>query len=140
MGFPKYLCALIKDFTSNRTFKVHIDTDQSGAKLIPAGLPQGSILSPTLYSIYVSDLKFNIHTQSACYADDTAIFSSANRTTTILKNLQKSLSKVENFFDKWKIKANAQKTQAIVFPFNRQIRRRPTERLNLAGAPTLSTT
>lgn len=135
MGFPPYLCAMIKSFTASRTFKVHINADRSSAKAIPAGLPQGSILSPTLYSIFVADLKFNQHTQSACYADDTAIYSSANRTTTIQKNLQKSLSKVENFFEKWKIKANAQKTQAIIFPFNNQFKRRPTERLKLCDSP-----
>lgn len=135
MGFPKYICAMMKEFTSRRSFRVHINSEKSQAKNIPAGLPQGSILSPLLYCIYVSDLKFLNHTHSAGYADDTAIYVSANRTTTICKNLQKSLIKTEKFFDKWKIKINALKTQAIIFPFNGQKIRDPVSQLNLCGSP-----
>lgn len=131
LGFPDYLCAMIREFTSHRSFQVSI----FDLRPIPAGLSQGSILSPCLYSIFVSDLKFNALTDSACYADDTAIYSSANRTTTICRRLQRSLGTVEKFFAKWKIRANAIKTQAIVFPFNNRRRRRPTLQLLLEGTP-----
>lgn len=63
-GFPDYLCSLVLAFTTNRSFSVHIGNSQSSPRNIPAGLSQGSILSPTLYSLYVSlsDLKFDRHT------------------------------------------------------------------------------
>lgn len=134
MGFPKYICAMMREFTSNRSFRVHVNAEKSQPKNIPAGLPQGSILSPLLYSVYVSDIKFFKHTEAAVYADDTAIFVSVNRTNTICKKLQKSLIKAEKFFEKWKIKVNAQKTQSIIFPFNGQRIREPTRQLNLCGS------
>lgn len=132
-GFPDYLCGMIREFTKNRTFTVHVGDSQSDPTPIPAGLPQGSILSPSLYSIYVSDLKFDTHTESACYADDTAIFSSANRTKTIIGRLQRSLNGVQDFFDKWKIRANPNKTQAVLFAFDNKKRRLPTINLVLNG-------
>lgn len=101
-----YLCGMIRESIKNRTFTVHLGDTLSEPNSIPAGLPQGSILSPSLYSIYVSDLKFNSHTDSACYADDTAIYASTSRTGTIIKRLQSSLNSVQNFFDKWRINAN----------------------------------
>lgn len=134
-GFPDYLCAMVREFTSNRSFSVYISDAHSGPRPIPAGLPQGSILSPILYSIFVSDLRVGALSNTACFADDTAVYSSSNQSNAICRRLQGSLSRVENFFTKWKIKANAAKTQAILFPFDRRRRRTPTVQLSLNGTP-----
>lgn len=135
MGFPSYLIRMIREFMADRFFEVHVFGSKSSPRAIPAGLPQGSILSPILYSIYVSDLKLNRCTDTACYADDTAVYASANRTTTIYKRLQRALVRIEKFYDKWKIKINPAKTQAIIFPFNNQRRRLPTAALTLGNTP-----
>lgn len=134
-GFPDYLCAMMREFTANRSFRVHVGDALSGHKSIPAGLPQGSILSPILYSIFVSDLRVGAQSNTACYADDTAVYSSSNQSNAICRRLQTSLTRVENFFVKWKIKANAAKTQAILFPFDRRRRRTPTTQLTFNGSP-----
>lgn len=134
-GFPDYLCAMMREFTANRSFRVHVDDALSGPKPIPAGLPQGSILSPILYNIFVSDLKVGAQSNTACYADDTAVYSSSNQSNAICRRLQSALTRVENFFAKWKIRANATKTQAILFPFDRRRRRTPTFQLTLNGSP-----
>lgn len=132
-GFPDYLCAMIREFTANRSFRVHVLDDQSDPRQIPAGVPQGSILSPGLYSIYVSDLRVDPKSETACYADDTAVYASANQTGAICRRLQKSLIRIENFFDKWKIKINPTKTQAVIFPYDGRRRRNPTTQLTLNG-------
>lgn len=135
MGFPIYLQRMIREFTTDRAFEVHVFDTRSNPRPIPAGLPQGSILSPILYSIFVSDLRHYRNTCSACYADDTAVYASANRTRTICNRLQRSLTRVEKYCAKWKIKINPAKTQAIIFPFNNQRRRRPTTLLSLNDVP-----
>lgn len=132
--FPVYLCKLVQAFCRGRQFEVHVHGSKSKPRSIPAGLPQGSVLSPSLYCIFVSDLLFPKEISAACYADDTAIYTSANRTKTICKRLQQALVKIEDFFGKWKIKVNPTKTQAIVFPFNNQLKRRPSTNLTLNGS------
>lgn len=135
LGFPTYLSKMIQNFMADRTFTVHVGGARSTARRIPAGLPQGSVLSPTLYSIFVSDLRLDRFTHTACYADDTAMYVSANRTATICKRLQRSLTVVERYYSRWKIRINPTKTQAILFPFNGQRKRLPRDTLTLGGVP-----
>lgn len=52
LKFPMHLCRIIHSFCSDRNFTVHANGAQSSQKIIPAGLPQGSVLSPTLYCIF----------------------------------------------------------------------------------------
>lgn len=121
----------IQNFCSNRQFAVHVNAQQSELRCIPAGLPQGSTLSPTLYNIFVSDIPCLRQMNAAYYADDTAIYTSANRTKTICNRLQRALVSVNKYFSKWKISVNPDKTQAIIFPFNNQRKRTITTPIKL---------
>lgn len=112
---PHYLVKNIQSFLSNRTFKVHINEESSASMGIPAGVPQGSCLSPTLYNIYTSKLPTLINCNIATYADDTAIFSSSECPITIIHTLERSLNSISSFLHKWKIKLNGNKTQVIFF-------------------------
>lgn len=131
MKFPSYICRTILSFCAERKFTVYVNGAQSIQKSIPAGLPQGSVLSPTLYCIFTADLRLPKHITVATYADDTAISATGNRANTITRRLQLALNKVNDFYDNWKIRINADKTQAIFFPFDQKKRRQPTQKLLL---------
>jgi hypothetical protein len=80
------------------------------------GVPQGAVLSPTLYNIYTFDItkhagKCNI----GLFADDTCIYYSSKYLESITNNLNKSFGKLHQYFVKWKININAEKTKAIYF-------------------------
>lgn len=128
-NIPKYLCAIIANFLSDRTFVVSVNNTLSAAETINAGLPQGSILSPTLYSIYTSDFVIPPYIQVAYYADDTALITSSKLTKTILKKMEKGFASCKKYFHKWKIKINSSKTQSIIFPFNNSPKRLPTRQI-----------
>lgn len=128
-NIPKYICNIIADFLHNRTFAVSVNKSTSSFKNIPAGLPQGSILSPILYSIYTSDFKPPKETDIAYYADDTALISSSKLTSALLKKMERSLVSCNRYFRKWKIKINQQKTQSIIFPWNKSPKRVPLRQL-----------
>lgn len=133
-GFPTYITKIIQAFCSNRSYCVHVGDTKSRQIILPAGLPQGSVLSPTLFNVFVSDLRLPKTIQVACYADDTAIFTSANRTETIIGRLQNAIVDLSDYFVKWKIKINPSKTQAVVFPFNQQRKRQPRRNLVIDGS------
>lgn len=133
-GYPIYLQKIIKSFLSKRTFIVHIDDAQSSPGNIPAGVPQGSVLSPILYSIYTSDFKTLQYETAALYADDTALMVTGKVSNAIIKKMKKSIIHVRKYFTKWKIKINEEKTQAIIFPYNKSPKRIPNIPLNISGA------
>lgn len=130
---PKYLCKLVADFLKERTFSVSINGAVSTRKTISAGLPQGSILSPLLYSVYTSDFSPPVYMKTAYYADDTALITSSKLTKALLKKMEKGLATCDKYFYKWKIKINPTKTQAIIFPYNKSPKRTPTRQLNFGN-------
>lgn len=131
---PKYLCKIIADFLENRTFRVSVNTSYSSPKSIPAGVPQGSVLSPLLYTIYTSDFKPPKLTDTAYYADDTALITSSKLTSALIKKMEKSILACNKFFRKWKIKINNNKTQAIIFPYNKSPKRLPTRSIKFESS------
>lgn len=127
MKVPAYLVKLIEAFPRGRKFAVHVNGAKSSEMSIPAGLAQGTCLSPTLYALYVADIPGgNDSTQLALFADDTAVYTSARNSNVIVGRLNKSLVELQQYFHKWKIKINTTKTHAIIFPYNNSRRRIPT--------------
>lgn len=129
-NIPRYLCGLIGNFLANRTFVVAVNNTLSTPKTITAGLPQGSILSPILYSIYTSDFSPPSFLKTAYYADDTALITSSKLTKSLLKKMEKGFTACRKYFYKWKIKINPNKTQAIIFPYNNSPKRLPNRQLH----------
>uniref|UniRef100_A0A1Y1K0C8 Reverse transcriptase domain-containing protein n=1 Tax=Photinus pyralis TaxID=7054 RepID=A0A1Y1K0C8_PHOPY len=72
---PPYLLLTIKSFLTKRSFSTVINNHISEPKLIEAGVPQGSILAPILFNIYMHDIPEVENSSLAMFADDTAIIS-----------------------------------------------------------------
>ena len=114
-GCDIFLARLIFSFLKGRTFQVSIGNFKSSSHNIPYGVPQGAILSPTLYNIFTSDVPSSLYCGTATFADDTAIFASGQTPLLIQEDLQSHLNSISEYCNKWKIKINASKTQAIYF-------------------------
>lgn len=97
---------------------------------MPAGLAQGTCISPILYALFVADIPTTENTKIALYADDTSIYTSAKQSNTIITRLNTALQQLSQYFAKWRIKLNSAKTQAILFPFDNKRKRIPTKKLN----------
>lgn len=126
--FPIYLIKIIHNYLNNRNLFVYIAGDKSPIHPIFSGVPQGAVLSPILYNIYTADLStiFSTETQFAQYADDTAIYVSGVDPVIITSNLQICIKALIDYCNKWNIKLNPNKTQAIFFTRRRAIRYLPT--------------
>lgn len=129
-GIPMELVKLIQSYLKNRKFVVHIGTDRSSPRTVSAGVPQGSVLGPYLFILFVSDVPVQIRTHLACFADDTASYTSDDDIDIIIGRLQLSLELLQTYFNKWKLKLNESKTEAILFTRQRTT---PKRKLKIAG-------
>ena len=66
---------LIKSFLTNRLQRVVLNGQTSNWKEILAGVPQGSILGPLFFLIFINDVPEGIQSNIKIFADDTSIFS-----------------------------------------------------------------
>ena len=73
-GIEGYLLVLLKNYLSHRK-RVVINGGESEWGEIDASVPQGSVLRPLLFLIYINDLKNGIKSQINFFADDTSLFS-----------------------------------------------------------------
>lgn len=127
---PPFLIRIIHSFIKKRTFQVKCGAATSSPKPVPFGVPQGSVLSPSLYNIYVHDIPTGKNCERALFADDTAIMSTSSVCSAIENNLKKYHKKLTNYFERWKIKTNNDKTQ-IIFCTNRISKQIPLGPLTL---------
>jgi len=112
---PTYLLFILKAFLEGRSFTVHLHETLSSLKTTHSGLPQGAVLSATLFALYISDMSHPPNTQLALYADDTAILTQSWRTDTLLHRLTHGTSVLLRYFTRWKLQVNIHKTEAILF-------------------------
>ncbi|GBP77261.1 Probable RNA-directed DNA polymerase from transposon BS [Eumeta japonica] len=114
---PDRLIITIQNYLVNRHFTFRHERTHSTRRLIRAGVPQGSTLSPLLYSAYTNDVPrpSSSGVQLALFADDTALFyGSRNRSTIHPPPLQRAIDELGQWFRKWRIEVNPTNQQ----PYN----------------------
>ena len=73
-GISGQIFGLISSFLSNRRLRVILDGKSSQEYPVNMGVPQGSILGPALFLLYINDLPDNVICDIAIYADDATLF------------------------------------------------------------------
>lgn len=112
--YPQTRTKFIAAYLSNRQLKAQINNNTSRKKSIKAGVPQGSVLGPKLFNIYLSDIPTFDKTELALFADDTAIYASSYNAIIASKQDQTHMRILEKYYHRWKINLNATKTEVIV--------------------------
>ena len=117
LGLTGNLPNFIKGFLTARRIKVRIQNCTSSCYPLSSGVPQGSILSPTLFSIYINDLFRDTpaNVNSSLYADDGAMWVVSRNLDEALTTLQDALHKIENWSQIWGLTISPNKTNAIIF-------------------------
>ena len=118
--FPKNLYKLLKSYLTNRFFQVKINETLTNIFPIKAGVPQGSVLGPTLYLLYTADLPVAQDITAAMYADDTAILSINSCPKDASVQLQKYIDELQKWFRQWRIKINETKSTQITFALRKK--------------------
>ena len=116
-NYPNYLIKLIYSFLQNRFAYVSVNNADSADYLVPAGAPQGSVIAPHLFNVFINDIPIPEKGNLALFADDTAYFIESRwKDLKYIKNhLISALNVFQSFFSDWKIFLNHNKTEFIVF-------------------------
>lgn len=83
-------------------------------------MPQGSVMGPLLYLIYISDLPSAENVLTGTFADDTAILAVADTPAGASGKLQNTLDDISEWLKDWKIKANETKSVQVTFTLRRE--------------------
>ena len=105
-GISDWILNIISDFLSFRKQRVVLNGKASPWVSIEAGVPQGSILGPLLFLIYITDLSEDLSTTAKLFADDTYLFSTVQNVNTSVSHLNNDLSKISNWAFHWKMSFN----------------------------------
>ena len=117
LDLPTKMTRWLSYFLVGRLIQVNVNSFLSNQINPKAGVPQGSILSPLLFLIYVSDLPTPHHKENSLsqFADDTAQWAFSLNIHIASKRLQQDLLKLAMWCAKWKIKLNPVKPKVIIF-------------------------
>ena len=105
-----------RSYLSNRQQFVTYNDVSSGTNVLKCGVPQGSILGPLLFLIYINDLA-NIckHTMPIFFADDSNLFINGKDASKIELELNEELSNIASWLKINKLSLNVDKTQFMIF-------------------------
>ena len=113
-GIRGNMLQIIESFLSHRLQRVSINGQNSEWAEIEAGVPQGSVLGPLLFLIYINDLAEEVDYEIRIFADDTFIFQVISDSNTNPIILEQDLRKITNWANQWKMSFNPDITKQAV--------------------------
>lgn len=108
--------SLISDYISDRSQFVEVNGDKSNVLSISHGVPQGSIIGPCLFLLYINNLlSLPLHGSLQCYADDTAIVYGEKDYSSLRNKMTEDLIVIDSFLSSINLKLNPSKSKYIIF-------------------------
>ena len=114
-GFDENVVKWFKSYLSSRGHKVCCNNECSDVKYVDIGVPQGSVLGPTLFLIYINDIS-NYLEMATCnlYADDVLLYVSGQNVNEVNEKLQRSVNNIKVWYDKNLLVVNASKSNVLM--------------------------
>jgi hypothetical protein len=114
-GVKGKLLRWIKEFLTDRTYKVYFEGEYSKSFTMSSGVPQGSILAPTIFNIMMSNIPHVQHVNVAEYADDIIIYCSDTDLARVIFLIQLQVNTLNKWLKDWGFKLNETKTKGMIF-------------------------
>ena len=122
-GIDGNLLILLENYLSNRRQRVVLNGKSSDWAPILSGVPQGSVLGPLLFLIFINDLEAGIISQIKFFADDTSLYSVVRNPEISARELNHDLDVINNWAKLWKMSFNPDPTkpaEEILFSHKRK--------------------
>ena len=120
-GFRGEAFYWFKSYLSNRTQYVSINGIDSNIQTINCGVPQGSVLGPILFLLYINDMPRSTNLFTSLFADDTGLFLSSPDLNNLISKANKELEKVATWFNSNKLTLNISKTKYLIFKSKKMV-------------------
>ena len=117
LGFADSVIFWFRSYLTKRTFYVNIGKDSSSPGELSCGVPQGSILGPLVFLLYVNDMPQSVDCDLLLYADDSCLVFGDNDVNEIEKQLNRNFNSLCDWFvdNKLSIHFGEDKTKSILF-------------------------
>ena len=113
------ICGIVNKWFSsyllNRKQFTAVNGESSTLRSINTGIPQGSVLGPLLFTIYVNDIANSTNLQPRLFADDTNIFAANENITHLIQNTNTELEKIDTWFKANCLKLSVDKTTYCIY-------------------------
>ena len=113
-GLSNNLLKFFENYLQNRQQRVVLNGTKSDWRKISAGVPQGSVLGPLLFLVYINDLCENIKSQMRLFADDSFVFTPVKNVVETHEQLVQDLETIGNWGYQWKMVFNPDITKQAI--------------------------
>ena len=116
IGVSEQIACWTSSFLADRTQRVTLEGKLSDQCDVTSGVPQGSVIGPVLFLIYINDLPCSTESHVRLFADDTIVYTSVNNSD----KLQRDLHQLEAWEKRWDMSFNPSKCEVIRFSRKRK--------------------
>ena len=102
----------VKSFPSNRKQRVRVMNSYSEREPVTSGIPQGSVLGPILFVIYINDLPDLLQSECYMFADYTKVYREIKSVDDNTK-LQEDMNELENWSNRWLLRFHPDKCNVL---------------------------